>query len=261
MIADEITAALVTALELGLPAFPCRADKAPTCPTGFRAAISEPAALRELWRCYPGPLIGVPTGAQSGIDALDIDGPRHVEAAVWWEKIAPRLPPTRIHRTRSSGVHVLFRHQPGLRCWAGRPVPGIDGRADGGYAVWWPGVGLPVLCDAPPAEWPEWLLAELTPKEAPSRSCRSPATFAGLSDRYVETALNSAVERVSSAPVGTRNATLNAELFSLCRFVQAGALDGQVLANGLASAALSAGLSPREIEATLRSAFRARGVL
>jgi hypothetical protein len=36
-------------------------------------------------------------------------------------------------------------------------VPGIDVRADGGYAIWWPREGLPIE-DWPMCEWPEWLL-------------------------------------------------------------------------------------------------------
>ena len=125
--------ALGAAVALGLPAFPCRPDKAPACPHGFHDATADPCALRELWRRHPAPLVGVPTGAASGVDALDIDAPRHPEAAEWWARHHRRLPATRTHRTRSGGLHVLFEHAAGMRCWTGRPVSGIDGRADGGY--------------------------------------------------------------------------------------------------------------------------------
>jgi hypothetical protein len=130
--AAEIPAALGRALALGLPAFPCRADKRPACPHGYRDATADPTGLRALWRRHPGPLVGVPTGELSGFDVLDIDAPRHPEAAAWLGARRDGLPATRTHRTRSGGLHLLFRHQSGLRCWAGRPVAGVDGRGDGG---------------------------------------------------------------------------------------------------------------------------------
>jgi hypothetical protein len=101
MIAGEIFRALDVALGLGLPAFPCRPDKAPACPHGFRDATAGSAAIRELWRRHPGPLVGVPTGELSGLDALDIDAPRHPQAAECWARHHFRLPATRAHATRS----------------------------------------------------------------------------------------------------------------------------------------------------------------
>jgi hypothetical protein len=127
-------AALALAAE-GRKCFPCAASKKPATPHGFLDAQDDPVALRELWEQYPAPLVGMPTGEASGIDALDIDAPRHPEAAEWWARHHYRLPTTRTHRTRSGGRHVLFRHAAGLRCWTGWPVLGIDGRADGGYVV------------------------------------------------------------------------------------------------------------------------------
>ena len=97
------TLATALALASDYPCFFCRAhDKAPTCPHGFKDATRDPAALRVLWANYPGPLISVPTGAVSGIDALDIDA-KHGPAREWWAVNRTRLPPTRAHRTRSGG--------------------------------------------------------------------------------------------------------------------------------------------------------------
>jgi hypothetical protein len=265
--AADNSRALGAALALGLPAFPCCANKAPAIPGagGYKHATADPARLRELWRDYPGPLIGVPMGEASGLDTLDIDAPRHPEAAEWWAAHRDRLPATRTHRTRSGGLHLLFAHLPALRCWTGRPVSGVDGRADGGYIVWWPAVGMPVLCDPPLAPWPEWLIEELAqPRpEAPSapwirRPC---ASRYRVGSRYAGAALYNSTERVAQAPIGTRNRTLNCEAYGLCRLVAEGLLDAQDVADTLAAAAVTARLTPSEIEATLRSAFRARGLL
>jgi hypothetical protein len=176
-------------------AFPCRLNKAPAFPHGFHNATADPPELRELWRRHPGPLVGVPTGEASGLDVLDIDGPRHPEAAEWWSAHRDRLPPTRIHRTRSGGVHVLFRHRPDIRCWTGRPGPGIDGRSSGGFIVWWPATGLPVESDAPLTGWPAWLLADLQPSSPVVRS-ESRVT---IPDEY---ALAGLVRKVAGAAEG-----------------------------------------------------------
>jgi hypothetical protein len=268
MTAPEVVAALGNALALaneGMASFPCRADKRPATPHGFQDAVSVSGELRQLWRRYPGPLVGVPTGEASGCDVLDIDAPRHREAAEWWTLNRGRLPQTRTHRTRSGGLHLLFRHLAGLRCWTGRPVPGIDGRADGGYIVHWPAAGLPVERDAPPAPWPGWLLDELTPQRVaiPAGAWEPlvvPSDHRARS-RYAESALSHATERVARAPVGSRNDALNGEAYGLGRLIVAGLLDGQAVADSLAAAAIATGLMPREIEATLRSAFAARGLL
>jgi excisionase family DNA binding protein len=210
MTAAESAAALRCALALGLPCFPALPDKRPATPHGHHDATADPAALPELWRRHPGALVGVPTGEPSGLDALDIDAPRHPEAADWLAAHHDRLPPTRTHRTRSGGLHLLFQHEAGLRSTASRIAPGIDTRAIGGSIIWWPAARLPVLCDVPPARWPEWLLAELAPQPA------APRTIAPFVDEprdrgaYATAALRHAARRIANAPTGTRNLTLNA---------------------------------------------------
>jgi hypothetical protein len=139
----------------GMPVFPCRANKTPTTPHGFKNAVTNSAAVRELWRQRPGPLIGVPTDAVSGINLLDLDFPRHPESRTWYDENRHRLPETRTHGTRSSGLHLLFKHDPSMRGSAGKIAPGVDTRGAGGYLIWWPAAGLPVLSDAPLAPWPE----------------------------------------------------------------------------------------------------------
>ena len=254
MIATDVAGALDAALALaaeGRKCFPCSPNKRPATPHGFLDALDDPATLRELWSEYPGELVGIATGSASGIDALDLDAKHASE--------------TRTHRTRSRGLHLLFQHAPGLRCWTGRPVVGIDARSDGGYVIWWPATGLPVLSDAPPAPWPEWLLDELSPPSAPA----PPAVWNPLgcptryrvASRYASAALQHAADRVTLAPTGSRNATLNAQAYGIGRLVAAGLLDGQEVADTLAMAAVAAGLAPQEIARTLGSALRARGVL
>lgn len=140
-----------------LPIFPCRANKRPACPHSYQQAAVHPDDIAELFRRFPGPLIGVPTGSASGIDAVDID-PRH--GGDWWyHQHRDLIPQTLTHETPSGGLHLLFRHAPGLRCSAGRIARGVDVRASGGYIIWHPAALCRVHIDAPLAEWPEWLIA------------------------------------------------------------------------------------------------------
>jgi hypothetical protein len=251
MSAPEIAHALAAALALaaeGLPSFPLRANKRPACPGGFHAAAGDTTAVRDLWHCYPGPLVGVPTGGRSGIDVLDLDR-KHRETGVWWAANRHRLPETRAHRTRSGGLHLFFQHDSRLRCWTGRPMPGIDGRAGGGYIVWWPAAGLPVLRNAPLALWPAWLLAELQPSTSPERS----TVRVTVPDEH---ALAGLVRFVAGAPPGQRN---NVVYWAGCRageMVASGLISAETAATVIAHAAMRAGLSRLEAERTASSGLR-----
>ncbi len=252
------SAALAAALALaaeGFPSFPCALNKAPTCPRGFKVATIDPQSLGDLWHRHPGQLVGVPTGPISGLAALDIDA-KHAEAHAWWRTHRHRIPETRTHRTRSGGLHLLFEHVSGLRCSAGRIAPGIDVRAEGGYILWWPGAGEPVLCDAAPAPWPQWLANSLQPASAsPVEAARTVVTERGVTGRYAAAALRRAAQNVSQAREGQRNDKLNRETFSLLRLPE---LSWPEIAATMARAAQTAGLPDAEIVATLSSAADAR---
>ena len=169
-------AALMAAGRLDVPSFPCLADKKPACPTGFKAATLPEAGLATLWARHPGELVGVPCGPASGLAVLDLD--KDKGGGDWWSSNKARLPATRMHRTRSGGLHVLFKHRPGLRNSASKIAPGIDVRADGGYIIWWPAIGFLVV-DHPLADWPEWL----TPPEPPPPPPRREPTVAKAGSR------------------------------------------------------------------------------
>jgi len=226
-------------------------DKRPATPHGFKQARRDPNALRELWRQYPAPLVGVATGAASDVDVLDLDR-KHLEAEAWWTTNRHRLPKTRCHRTRSGGLHLLFRHAIGLRSTASRIAPGVDTRGDGGYIIWWPAAGLPVLNDVPPAPWPTWLLAQL---QTPPPSSRKHGTVIIPDDH----ALGRLVHVVASAPEGQRN---NLAFWAACRageMARSGLIGLETAAAVIVAAAVRAGLSQREAERTARSGVLAGG--
>lgn len=249
-----LQAALVLA-ERGLACFPCLASKAPACPHGFKDGTTDAEALRSLWLQYPASLVGVVTGAASGMDVLDID-PRHGGDA-WLADNLANLPPTRTHHTRSGGLHLFFKHRTGIRNSANKIASGVDVRGDGGYILWWPASGFSVQNEGVLAEWPEYLAVKLLP---PPRQPTPPMPSTQCSRPYVQAALTRAMQTVATAPDGTRNHTLNSEVWSLARFIPTGELGAQHIATALASAALAAGLSRQETIRTIASALRARGV-
>jgi hypothetical protein len=246
---------LKSAVELAsekIPCFPCMADKRPSCPHGFLDASTDPAVLRELWGRYPGELVGVRTGEASGIDALDLDA-KHRAAFDWCAAHHKSLPVTRVHKTRSGGVHVLFRHAPNLRCSSSRIARGVDVRASGGYIIWWPAAGLPVLRPGPLCEWPQWLLDGLM---SPPHREQSISRIR-IADRV---ALEQLVRVVATAHEGERNALT---FWAACRageMVASKLLDAETAAAVIAEAAVRAGLTRTEAERTARSGVcRTRG--
>jgi Bifunctional DNA primase/polymerase, N-terminal len=250
--------ALVAACSLGaagFAAFPCGPHKRPLTPNGFKDAATRRDAIEELWRRYPAVLVGVATGEASGIAVLDIDLGKHPEAKAWWETCRDRLLPTRMHRTRSGGLHLLYKHRPGLRCSVSIINRGVDVRADGGYIIWWPAAGLEVIADAGIGAWPPLL----APPPAPSISHRAIAVRGHDLRPRLHRALG-IIRAVLDAREGDRNKLL---FWAACRardMVAADELDhaaGVQVLEALRNAAAEVGLSQREIDRTITSAMRA----
>lgn len=234
------------AAALELPVFPCNADKTPACAHGFKDAQRDRDAIKALFQSAPqAELIGVPTGAVSGFDVLDLDIPRHPEAEIWRQ--SAKIPMTRVHKTKSGGYHVFFKHHPGLRNWTSIPVPGVDGRADGGYVIYWAAHGLPT--NTKPIEpWPSALLAPFLPKAQPKRSTNLPTNIN-------DDKLNGIVRAIGHAKNGERNDLLFWGACRVSEWIDAGDLTRSVGEAVLKSSGRQAGLDEIEIERTIGSAF------
>ena len=250
MSATNTATALAEALLLaarGLACLPCSTAKRPTCPHGLHDASAAAENLCALWRRHPGPLVGVRTGVASGIDVLDLDQ-KHLEARAWWIRNRRRIPPTLVHRTRSGGLHLIFRHVADTRCSAGRIARGVDVRGDGGYAIWWPAAGFPVLYDMVPAPWPEWL------RTASSSSGHVPALRPTVPDDH---SLASLIRLVAGAAEGERNSLAYWAACRLGERVASKMIGADTAAAIIAEAAIRAGLPRLEAERTARSGIRA----
>jgi hypothetical protein len=244
-----------------LPIFPCKWDKKPLTPNGFYDA--RVGADHSRW-----PLVGLATGAVSGIDVLDID-PNALE---WLEANKHRLPETRRHRTRR-GVHLLFLHSPGLKKSESKIAPDIDVRADGSYAIWWPREGLPVI-DLPMAPWPDWLLplaqgrdrvrarvrGERGDVEEPSSPCVSLPVYVGVARSLNPPKRIKAIfAKLEHARIGTRNQTLFNAACTIAEIVAEGHLAMSVAVHLLEQGCRINGLwkddGSEQCRATIASAF------
>jgi len=125
--------------------FPCNLDKQPLTRHGFKDARAGCD-----WNGWL--LVGYPTGAANGVDVLDIDP----NGRAWFDQHRDTIPLTQTYKTQR-GQHLLFKHAPGLRCSTDKIAPGVDVRADGGYAIFWPREGY-AMEQGSLTEWPEWLL-------------------------------------------------------------------------------------------------------
>jgi hypothetical protein len=260
---------------LGWAVFPASQYSRASCFRGAHdAATSDLDTIARWCRDYPGCNWRVAFGL-SGLWGLDIDAAGHDHAADGigaMRGLTARygaLPPCPTTRSGGGGFACFF-------AWNGEPIigrtgvpaPGIDPRR-GRLSVTVPPslhhrTGLPYRWIVPPWEVsppsaPQWLLRLVRPLEPAPLAERNPLPQTGDDlRRYAIGALKSAAETVAAAPQGCRNHTLNAETWSVARFIGLGALTADEIAGALAQAAVGAGMNRREIARTLESALRAR---
>jgi hypothetical protein len=101
--------------------------------------------------------------------------------------------------------------------------------------------------DGEPLEVDELLVANSPPSRV--------ETLPAKRSRYGDAALASAAQRVSTAPGGKRNSTLNKEAFSMGRLVAGGVIERTRVESALLDAAARAGLGEAESRATFESGF------
>src|SRR5262249_27526004 len=155
------------ALELArdLTVFPCRPDdKRPLVPHGFHDASRDPKLIEFWWKRWPNALVAVPSGEKFVFVDVDL---QHEQARQWLDQHRGKIPVTRTHRTRSGGLHFLFRPSAAVKCSTSKIAPRIDTRGTGGYIAWWPAHGFEVLHKTILATVPRWLLEALNPEPPP----------------------------------------------------------------------------------------------
>jgi hypothetical protein len=155
------------------------AGKHPRTARGLLDATGDTDRVQQWWSRWPDANVAVATGAASGVWVLDVD-PAHggLASIERLEAEHGEIPPTWCVETGGDGLHLWFRLDgAAVRTSAGRLGPGLDVRAEGGYAVVppsrhrsgrryrWADAWRPGLVALAPA--PRWLvaLAARTPAE------------------------------------------------------------------------------------------------
>jgi hypothetical protein len=230
----------------GYACFPMSRAKTPLKGShGVRDASTDPDRLRALFADPRAELVAVACGVPSGISVLDID--KQHDGLAWWQAHRHRLPTTWAWRTRSGGVHVAMKHPPGLRTVAiGQIGTGIEIRSTGASAIYWPAIGLPTLCDAPPAAWPEWLVPPPKPAYVPSDAPPRVADDAAI-DRLIRF--------VAQAGQGQRNARLYWAGCRMRELTGTGTLSRRDAIEILTETGTRIGLDRTEAHRTARSAI------
>jgi predicted P-loop ATPase len=256
----------IAAAELQWPVFPCRGDKRPITANGFKDATHVREVILRQFANPAAQTIGTPTGRVSGLVAVDVDVKNGQRGAEWLDTNKSLLPKTRMHRTVSGGLHLLFRMPADveIRNSASRIAPGVDIRGEGGYIIVPPSPGYAVADPVEPADMPDWLVQaclkpEPKPATEPLATPSQPASASAESDlgRYANRALDDAFNRVRNAPEGTRNPTLNNEALSLATMLWWNEFSRSTIESVLGRAATEAGLGAVEIQKTLASAIDA----
>lgn len=222
---------LEVALQLaasGFPVFPCGAHKKPVIAkknggSGYEDAVVESGQIKALFDKAPAArLVGVPTGAITGFDILDVD--YRNGGGAWEDDNVHRLPETRVHQTMSGGKHYVFKHAEGVRLNAGKIALGIDIRGDGGYVVMPPSDGYTVISDAEPADWPDWLLEAVLARPVKNERPPSSGRTSQLSSARTEGLIRAIIARVTNAQDGQKHHVLRNAALSLGGIVDAAGL-------------------------------------
>jgi hypothetical protein len=247
-------------------------SKEPAIARGFKASTTNPETIRRYWR-VPDRNIGIATGAPSGVWALDVDGEDGAASLRVLERQHGKLPETWISST-GRGWHVWLRYTVPIPSTSGRIAPGLDVRADGGYAVVPPSIhpngrayAWVVPPEGEPAEAPDWLVALARRKPAPSIAARATASIRRHNgrpasvDSYGVAALEREIAALAATAPGGRNTALNCCAFRLFQLVAGGELDGRAVADRLVEACRCNGLvnddGLRSVIATIDSGSKA----
>lgn len=258
----SVRAAVMRFASAGVPVFPCvPSGKRPLVKHGFHEASIDFGQVAAWWRRWPAANIGIPTGAASGVEVVDVDvnsngtafpafraAHREGHATGW----------TTLVRTPSGGMHAYYPAD------AERPQPSwqaarahVDFRGAGGYVIAPPSVivrpnrlrvpyRLIVASGSPSESVDATRLRNFLDPSIPTPTSRAPSDIRQNVDARVLAGW------VAARSEGERNRGL---FWAACRLAETGTPPSATL-DALRPAAEHAGLEPREIIATIRSAYR-----
>jgi hypothetical protein len=257
---DDLAAAALGYAARGWHVLPCDPQsKHPLIERGLYAATTDAVQIEAWWRQWPAAMIGIRTGHESGIIVLDVDVDRDEQvdgfiSIAELEKKHGMLPDTLHSTTPRGGEHLYFKWHDGIRNNTGKLGDHIDVRGRNGFVIVPPSIRSDRKayswredCAAEPVEAPAWLIELLTTVEPAGRPAPTSTPTAvprsnGNGDAYARAALNAECAKVTNAPKGQRNQTLNVAAFSLGQLVGADALTEGEVTSRLFDAASVCGL-------------------
>ncbi|MFD3416748.1 bifunctional DNA primase/polymerase [Streptomyces decoyicus] len=236
-------------------------------------ATDNPLQLERAWEHGAEYNVGVATGP-SGLVVVDLDMPKDNSKGdmpdgmatfqALCERAGQPVPSTYTVRTASGGRHLYFTAPAGVRLGntAGKLGPLIDTRAWGGYVVAegsvMPDGTYEVINSEPVTDLPPWLLDQLRPALLPAqRPVRISLHSQSRSNRYLRSAVEEELQRVTSSSPGQHNTALYRASVALGQLVAGGALAAHEVTEWLALAGTSVGQGDREARATIASGLRA----
>jgi putative DNA primase/helicase len=239
---------------------------------GLWRASTDPDQIRAWWAQYPKALIGMPTGARSGVIVIDLDPkdvPLDAVLRTLHDAVGP-LPRGPRVETQSGGLHIYFKvpDEGEIPKNSAKRLERIDWRGDGGYVI----VPPSTMADGKSYRWlvspddlafPEAPLEVLDLVYQRGAFARVAAKGVGqgdtlvanrpprISDDPAETAIrkyaHGALERVRAdvarAPKGRRGTELNAAAFAMGPFVELGLMTEREVTAALQDGADACGLT------------------
>jgi len=240
---SQPSSALALAERRAWPVFPVNPrTKAPLVEYGRNDATHDAETISAWWRRWPGALVAIPTGPETGIVVLDVDV---TDKESGWDSLEElgiaSAPETPMSHTPRGGTHCYFQH-PGVGVYvktiAGKLGRLLDIRGDGGSITlpsgtdrWWDPHYGPAT---PLARMPEWMII---PEPAQPETAETRPSSSIRLTRYGEAALDNAVRRIVNAPRGAQETTLNTEVYGIGRLAGGGVIPPDIALDALQWAA------------------------
>lgn len=243
----------------GVSVFPCvPGQKRPLTARGFHDASTDLAQIKEWWARWPEANLGLPTGAVSGVVVVDVDVREHVDGRESMRRaLDARLVgmPVFTVVSPSGGRHGYYPATPDVvqRSWQAARA-GVDFRGDGGYIV------------IPPSHTAAGSYRLATVRQGavgidsdalrdfldPRRALQPRTVHRSMAQSEPGVVVSRLAGWVAGLSEGERNRGL---FWAACRAAEHDITPATAV-DVLGAAASEAGLGPREIAATVRSAYR-----
>lgn len=243
----------------GVPVFPCvPGGKRPLTEHGFHDATTDPEQVEAWWGGHPQANIGIPTGAASGVLVVDVDvhGPVNGFSAFGRAREAGLVDGWQLLvSTPSGGMHAYYPATAGSeqRSWQAARV-GVDFRGDGGYIV------VPPSTVTGERGRASYQVRRINTSRGASLDAGRLRDFLdprpAPAPRPAGQVPDVSAERLAAWVAGRAEGERNRGLFwAACRLAENNTPPADAYA-ALGPAAEHAGLTRREVSATIRSAYR-----